>query len=613
VKVKAVDEALLDTVCSRLRERLDADDAAQAEAFARQYYRWVSPDDIAERRELDLYGAALAHFDFFRRRDPGTTKVRIYNPEFELHGWESTHTAVEIVTDDMPFLIDSIGMELNRRGFGVHLIIHPVINVHRDEAGRLLDVLPHESEEGLAESVIHAEVARQTDHAELDELKRHLVRVIGEVRAAVEDWPAMRARALEAAEQLETDPPPLEHEDFAETRAFLAWLEDHNFTFLGCRDYELTGDGAELTLSSVPGSGLGILRQPGGQATSRRFQSLPAAVRARALEPYLLNLTKANSRATVHRPAYMDYVGVKRFDANGVVIGERRFLGLYTHTAYHASPSDIPILRRKVDAVLERAAFPPDSHNEKALLEILETYPRDELFQISVDDLFRISMGILHLGARQQVRLFVRRDSFDRFLACMVFMPRDRFNTENRRRIEGILRRATGATSIDYMTRVSESVLVMLHYKVYVEPDAMPELDERKTELLIVAATRSWGDDLEEALIDEYSEEHGAVLYRRYAEAFPVRGCRRLAAGQGLPRGRPAGAVRPAAAVRGHGCQGRRRASLRDHPARPRGDLDLRLRPHLLRRRGARDRARQGRLPGLLHPRLARRQRERRL
>jgi glutamate dehydrogenase len=524
VTVTDVDEELLDTVCSRLRAQLSGDEAVQAEAFARQYYRWVAPDDIAERSELDVYGAALAHFDLARRRTPGTTKVRIYNPRFETHGWRSSHTAVEIVTDDMPFLIDSVAMELNRRGFGVHLIIHPVIRVRRDDDGCLSEVLPHgaEAEDAVAESVMHAEVARQTDPNELRQLERHLQRVIGEVRAAVEDWPAMRARALDIVAALGTDPPAIDGSDVPEVRAFLAWLEDHNFTFLGARDYELArDDGGEPRLVSMPGSGLGVLRQKGGQPSSRGFDKLPPAVRARALEPYLLNLTKANSRATVHRPSYLDYVGIKQFDDQGNVVGERRFLGLYTHTAYHASPREIPILRRKVDAVLERAAFPEGSHNEKALLEILESYPRDELFQISTDDLFRIAMGILHLGERQRMRLFARRDSFDRFLSCLVFVPRDRFNTENRSRIERILRRATGATSIDYTTRVSESVLVRLHYLVYAEPGKLPRIDEREIETLMVAATRSWADDLEEALVEEHGEERGGLLFRRYRDAFP--------------------------------------------------------------------------------------------
>jgi glutamate dehydrogenase len=521
-RVLDVDETLIDTVCARLRGRLSGDDAARAESFARQYYRWVAPEDIAERSEEALCGAALSHFDLARVRAPDTTKIRIYNPELEADGWEGPHTAVEIVTDDVPFLIDSVGMELNARGFGVHLIIHPVIRVRRDEEGRLLEVLPHgaQADGALAESIIHAEVARHTDPAELERLKAHLERVIGEVRAAVGDWGEMRTRALDLVAELGNDAPPLDADEVAEASAFLAWLEDHNFTFLGYREYELTGKGSDLKLASVPGSGLGILRQQ--DPTSRGFEQLPPEVQARALEPYLLNLTKANSRSTVHRPAFLDYVGVKRFDKNGKVLGERRFLGLYTHTAYHASPQEIPMLRRKYDAVLRQAAFPHDSHNEKALREILEDYPRDELFQISVDDLFRISMGILHLGARQVLRLFVRRDTFDRFVSCLVFVPRDRFNTENRRRIEQILRRATGARSIDYSTRVSESVLVRLHFLAYAEPGELPDLNEREIESLMVAATRSWGDDLQEALIAEHGEEQGMRLRRRYGDAFPA-------------------------------------------------------------------------------------------
>jgi glutamate dehydrogenase len=525
VKVQHVDEALIDTACSRAREHLPEDAAGQAEEFIRQYYRWVAPEDIAERSPLDVYGLALAHFNFARERAPGATKVHVYNPEFDAHGWQSAHTAVEIVTDDSPFLIDSVSMELNRRGFGVHLIIHPVLVVRRDAEGRLVEVLPphpEPPEDTAAESVIHAEVERQTDPAELVALQGHLLRVIGEVNAAVEDWPEMRRRALDIVGELEQSPPPLDAEEVAEARAFLAWLEDHHFTFLGYREYELVEREDGVRLTSVADSGLGILRQPGGTQTSRGFDKLPPRVRAHALEPYLLNLTKANSRATVHRPAYLDYVGVKRFDSGGRVVGEQRFLGLYTHTAYNASPSEIPILRRKVDAVLERAAFPHGSHNEKALIEILETHPRDELFQTSMDELFEVAMGILYLGERQRLRLFVRRDAFGRFLTCLVFVPRDRFNTENRRRIERILKHAFRASSIDYTTRVSESTLVRLHYRLYTEPGGPPDYDAREIEVRLLAATRSWTDDLESALIGEYGEERGKALLHQWGEAFPA-------------------------------------------------------------------------------------------
>jgi glutamate dehydrogenase len=525
VRLEDVEETLVTAVCERLREHLEDGEAANAEAFARQYYRWVPPDDLAERTPLDLYGAALSHFNHARLRSPGEAKVRVYNPTFEVDGWTSTHTAVEIVTDDMPFLIDSVSMELTRRGFGMHMIIHPVINVRRDDAGRLEQVLPAGPDpvEGAErESIIHAEVDRQTDRTELRNLEEHLLRVIAEVRAAVEDWPAMRQRALEVAAELDADPPPLDPGDVAEAAALLEWLAEGHFTFLGYRDYELVYDSrGEVTLCAVQGSGLGILRQEEGEPSVRRFDDLPPEVRERAPEPYLLNLTKANSRATVHRPSFLDYVGVKRFNEAGGVTGERRFLGLYTTTAYNASPREIPILRRKVDLILEKAAFPHGSHNEKALIEILENHPRDEIFQVPVDELFEIAMGILYLGERQRVGLFVRRDTFGRFLSCLVFVPRDRFNTENRRRIEAILRRAFNATSIDYTTRVSESVLVRLHYRVYVEPGRTPDYDVRDIETLIVAATRSWGDDLEAALIQEHGEERGNALRRLYADAFP--------------------------------------------------------------------------------------------
>jgi glutamate dehydrogenase len=483
MKVEDPEQALTEAVCSRVREHLDGTDAELAQAFSRQFYRWVAPEDVADRDPLDLYGLALGHFNFARERTPGAPKVRVYNPRFEDDGWQSTHTAVEIVTDDMPFLIDSVSMELNRRGCGVHLIIHPVLAVRRDEDGTLVEILPPSEtiEEGaIGESVIHAEVARQSDPGRMREIEGHLRRVIGEVRAAVEDWPDMRARALEAADEHEEDDP--------EAAAFLRWLADDNFTFLG--------------YSSPDGLDLGILREPQEEDPAEGLNR----------DSGLLTLTKANTRATVHRAAYLDFVGV----------GERYFLGLYTHTAYRESPTEIPVLRRHAAWVLDRAGFPPSSHNEKALLEILASYPRDELFQISEHELFDVTMGILHLGERQRLRLFARRDSFGRFFSMLVFVPRDRFNTENRRRIEAILRTATGAKTIDYTTRVSESVLVRLHFVAYVGSGGGEDFDAREVEMMLVAATRSWADDLEEALLEELGEARGGELFQRYGDAFPA-------------------------------------------------------------------------------------------
>ena len=298
MKVEDTEQALTEAVCSRVREHLGAADADLAEAFARQLYRWVAAEDVAERDPLDLYGLALGHFNYARERMPGTPKVRVYNPRFEEHGWQSTHTAVEIVTDDMPFLIDSVSIELNRRGFGVHLIIHPVLGVHRDDSGELLEILPQPPsetpEEGvIAESVIHAEVARQTDPAKLRELELHLERVIGEVRSAVEDWPAMRSRALDVAAELRNG---------SATRAARRSRRPRPSSS-GSR----TTTSRSWDIATRREAGLGILRDSG--------DGDPAG--GLAQEPGLLTLTKANARSTVHRPSYLDYVGVASSEGTG--------------------------------------------------------------------------------------------------------------------------------------------------------------------------------------------------------------------------------------------------------------------------------------------------------
>ena len=489
-----------------------------AERFVRAYYAHVSADDLTDRSERDLSGAALAHWSLARVRKPGETKVHVYNPNVEDNGWDSPHTVVETVVDDMPFLVDSVSMQVTAHGSAIHLVIRPIMRMRRDEEGRLLEV---GARDGLPESLIHVEIDRQGDPVALEQLRLGLHRVLDDVRAAVEDWPSMRERARDLVVELAETPPPVDPEDLAEARDLLQWMHDDHFTFLGYREYEIGTENGEDVLRARAGSGLGILRESGSPPISLSFAQLPPEVRRRAREKNLLNLTKANSRATVHRPSYLDYVGVKRFDATGQVVAERRFLGLYTHTAYSASPSEIPVLRRKAQRVVERSGLLRGSHDHKALIEILETYPRDELFQISEDELLHTALGILHLGERRRVKLFVRRDAFGRFLSCLVYLPRERFDTENRRRIQEILQEAFSGVSVDYTTRVSESVLARLHFVVYTQPGRAPAYDVGEIEARLAAATRAWADDLSDALTNQLGEERAGPLQERYAEAFP--------------------------------------------------------------------------------------------
>ncbi|HWF49747.1 MAG TPA: NAD-glutamate dehydrogenase [Solirubrobacteraceae bacterium] len=518
VKAVEFETELIESVCTRIQERLADGPAGHCQAFARQYYHWVPPEDLVGRTASDLYGAAMAQWNLAQVRAPGAAGVRVYNPDLEHDGWDSTHTVVEIVSDDMPFIVDSVGNELARQGYGVHLLIHPVIRVVRDEAGKLMGVLAPGAG-GTPESLAHIEVDRETDPARLVALSTGIERVLGQVRAAVEDWPAMRTRAQDIAAELAQSPPPLDAGETAEARAFLAWTEDHHFTFLGYREYALVTDNDEDALSPIPGTGLGILRD---EELPRRSRRLPAKVRELARVPELLVLTKANSRATVHRPSYLDYIGIKTFGPDGHVTGERRFLGLYTTAAYAENPRAIPIIRQKVEHVLTRAAFPPGGHDAKALVGIMEVYPRDSLFQITREELFEAAMGILGLGERQRLKLIVRRDAYDRFLSCLVFIPRDRFHTENRERVGAILTEAFGATRLDWDLYISESILVRVHYVLWCDDAPPPQVDEDELETRLKHAVRSWSDELREALVQEHGEELGTQRVRRYEAAFPA-------------------------------------------------------------------------------------------
>ncbi len=527
-------DEVLDRVIERVRKHLPEETAPQVEEFVNQYYGWVAPEDLAERSPVDIYGAAVAHWNFIQKREPGTEKVFIYNPNHSDHGWQSTHTVVEIVNDDMPFLVDSVGMAISGLGHGIHLMFHPIVKVRRDSEGNLLEILPPDSdaEGAILESVMHVEIDQRTEPEVLEELRENLTRTLREVRATVEDWREMRRQADDIISNLVENPPAaVDSGEVEETVSFLRWLEDNHFTFTGYREYSLEKDGGDDVLKTVPNSGLGVLRETDGEAggesggeapVSRSFAELPPEVRRLAREPHLLNLTKANSKSRVHRPAYLDYVGVKTFDDDGNVVGERRFLGLYTSSAYSMKPTEIPLVSGKIRNIMERSGFPSSSHYEKALVEIIETYPRDQLLQTPEDELYEMAMGILQLQERQQVRLFVRRDTYGRFLSCLVYVPRDHYDTESRKRIHDVLIKEFDGESEDFSVRLSESVLARLHFIIYTDPSKTRDYDVAEIEAKISNATRTWTDNLHHVLIEGCGEDDGTTLFHRYREAFPA-------------------------------------------------------------------------------------------
>ncbi|WP_414648782.1 NAD-glutamate dehydrogenase [Collimonas sp.] len=521
------------------RDRLPPEVFAPMQAFLVEYYSQVGEEQILSRDIADLYGAAVAHWQFARHFVSGTPRVRIYNPQVEEHGWQSAHSVIEIVNDDMPFLVDSVTTEINRLGLTLHAVIHPIFRVWRDAGGQIVQIRRASESSGQdsggpaglepkLESHIHIEVDRCTEAARIEEILAGVLKVLGDVRAAVEDWRQMMTAAKAAIDDLKQQDhsDAALHSEIAEARAFLEWMVDDHFTFLGYRDYELLVQDGENYLQGVAGSGLGVLRDSLRAADSADMTKLPVSAQGIIDSRSPIFITKANSRATVHRAGYLDYVGVKRYGADGKVVGERRIVGLYTSTAYMVPTSEIPLVRRKVAKVLERAGFVPRGHLAKTLTTILEQYPRDELFQLDEDELFDTASGILRLEEHQRTRLFVRRDAFGRYVSCLVFVPRDRFNTELRERIQSLLLEAFNGTGIEFTPLLSESMLARIQFTVRTEPGTAPgsvaEINVEQLEARIVQATRRWQDDLTEALLEQRGEEQGTRLLRRYATSFPA-------------------------------------------------------------------------------------------
>ncbi|HKT57866.1 MAG TPA: NAD-glutamate dehydrogenase [Microbacterium sp.] len=477
----------------------------------------LDPEDLAEREPRDIVGAALSMRTLAAQRDRKQTRVEVFTPTLSEHGWSSRRTIVNICTDDAPFLVDSVIAAIARQGLAVHLLVHPIVEVRRGDDGELLEMGVHGGE---LESWIHLEVDRVPTDEGRTELEQRLVDVLGDVHAAVDDWQAMRRACLDLVTDLRTAPPRTA--DPATVRPaidFLGWLADDNFTFLGYREYTLETDvNGDDVLVPMPHTGLGILRKPTTAVATLR----PEAQRT-AREPRLLTITKANSRATVHRDVYLDYIGARTFDADGNVIGERRFLGMFTSGAYAASVLTLPIVSTKVHAVLEASGFSPMSHSGKDLLQVLEQYPRDELFQDSSEHLLEVASEVSRLRERRRTRMFLRRDEFGRFVSALVYLPKDRYNTAVRLSIENLLRSVFRAESVDHATWVGEAPLAQLHFVVRVpRGTSLPEIDEAELQAQLMDAVRGWDEGLVDELHQTYGEDETARLLAQYGAAFPL-------------------------------------------------------------------------------------------
>ena len=513
--------SLIEDIQAIAEQKLSAQDAASLGAFVPLYFEESEHADLKSFSPQDLFGAAMAHFDFAKKRSSGQVKARIYNPDFERDGWQSTHTVIEIVNDDMPFLIDSLAMLLARHNLNLHLLVHPVLSVGRDAAGQIAELKRTEDRSLPLESFIHVQVDRVSDPAVLKALQEDLNNVLAYLRRVVDDEPQMR----EVVAALRADLAAIKGErerEAAEAVAFLDWMAANHFIFMGYCDYDLVKRDGNDSLKIVKNSGLGFLKDQGSKEYSASFEALPQDLRELAHQPQLLILNKSQSRSVLHRPAYMDFVGIKRFNSKGEVIGERRFLGLYTASAYQQSPKDIPLLREKVAHVVSACDYVDNSYKAKTLGFVLESYPRDELFEIPAETLTPIVEGIVSLQERPRVRLFTRNDRYHRYVSCLVFVPRDSFNTEIRLKIERVLMNAFNGVSAEFSVQISDSTLARVHYIIRTQGGHLPQYRTHELEADIARVVRGWQEELHHQLIETHGEEKGNLLFNRYRGAFPV-------------------------------------------------------------------------------------------
>jgi glutamate dehydrogenase len=485
--------------------------------FIAELFGRAAAEDVARYRPEELAGIAEQSWTLLEDREASAPKIR-----FEPAAAKPGVAVLEIINDDMPFLVDSVIGEISDCGLNIRLLVHPVFMVERSETGRLEAFHGARKGHGQRESFIHVEVEDNQDAAARADLVRTLADILAEVRVCVEDWRLMLARLSEVTTELRAAPPPLPAEEIAEAIEFLQWIAADNFTLLGARDYAYTD--SEHALEPNLETGLGLLRSPGMRLLLRGDHLVTATPEIRDFlnEPKLIIMTKAAQRSRVHRRVDLDYIGVKHFDRDGKLVGEWRFCGLLTSTAYTRSVRAIPYLRRKVDSIIERAGFDPNSHSGKALVNVLEHYPRDELFQIDEDTLYQFALAILQLDERPRVRVLPRYDRFDRFVSVLVYVPRERYDSQIRARIGDYLATVFNGRVRAFYPFFPEGPLVRVHFIIARNEGEAPKVDRATLDRAVQAIVRSWTDDIEEALAAAHEPKEARALLARYREAFPI-------------------------------------------------------------------------------------------
>jgi glutamate dehydrogenase len=491
--------------------------------FTRQFYARIMNPDLERVDAVLAASVAASAYEFVQKRERDKPKIRVIQPQKRKHGYDLSSVVVELLNDDMPFLVDSLSAELTRHGFTIRETYHPIFQVQRDPKGNFksLGSLQEKGSAFKPESFIHFEISAMPEGMTEEQLENDLLWIIQHVRAAVQDWQQIVVKVEQTIADVQHAPYTYDKEMAREVKDFLYWIIERNFVFLGYAEYKLSNSKNGDTLTCPDDSRLGVLKIS-DDLMAADSGTLPPEAGHFLRSQQLIEITKSSRRSAVHRPVPMDTISIKRFDDKGKIIGEVRFVGLFTSNVYYQSGVEIPLVRKKIEHVLERSNFDPVSHDGKSLKAILEFLPRDEIFQMTEDDLFGISIGILMLESKPIVRMFVRKDASERFVSVMVFVPRERFSTDLRRQIQALVEKAYSGHSSTFSTLITEEApLARLHLIVKTSPGDVPNVNLAKIEAEIAKRAYLWSDQLMEALTTKLGEQRAQKYLRKYANAFP--------------------------------------------------------------------------------------------
>ncbi|GAB3489230.1 NAD-glutamate dehydrogenase [Marinomonas epiphytica] len=511
---------LIERIEVEINDNFSATEAKNLIQLTHLYFQDSLAEDLVDESIENLYGTIICLWDFLQQRPDNQPKVRVYNPNFEEHSWQSTHTVIEILAEDMPFLVSSFNMSLVRLGHTIHLTAHPVVCTERSKTGDLIKI---DSNADNQEALMRFEIDHLSDFSQMEAIKDALLASLEDVSKTVSDWPSMKDKLdgiIKESEQLAHLKDNKEHQ---ENLDFLRWVANNHFTFIGFRAYDLAIEGKETHLKLVDGSGLGTFRDLNDKKVKRDIVLQDKLAELAVDNSNILILTKSTAISTVHRPVHLDYLGIKRFDKKGKVIGEWRFFGLYSSAAYVARLQDIPLLRTKLNHIIEKANVDPNSHKGKNLKHILNSYPRDEMLQAPAEELYQTIESILAIQERRQLRVFLRKDIYGRFLNALVYVPRDRYNTELRIKMQNILMKACNGTSSEFNVQFSQLVLARVNFTIQIaDPKQSPTIDVEDIQRNMQDAMSSWEDKLHLALQTSHGEEVGNELFTTYAHYLPA-------------------------------------------------------------------------------------------